>query len=250
MTEYAILLTGDENRWHNATAEERAATFARHDRFTVALGERGHTVTGGAELEHSRGGQGRPRHERCDQRHRRPLRGVRGAAGRLLPRQLRQPRRPARRLRHPGRRRRRHRGAGLRPGARGRGLMRFLLLIAYDDSTWPESTAEQRQEFFDAHHAFEQSVYAHGQLVSGDALAERGPGLHGAPPRRRVAADRRTVRGDGGADRRVLPHRRARRAGRAGGRAVPAPAVHRRGAPVDRHRRLRAERPARRRRGG
>ena len=55
MTEYAILLTGDEDRWANATAEERAATFARHDRFTVALGERGHTVTGGAELEHSRG---------------------------------------------------------------------------------------------------------------------------------------------------------------------------------------------------
>jgi len=62
MTEYAILLTGDrahgeagENRWANATPEERAATFARHDRFTVALGERGHTVTGGAELEHSRG---------------------------------------------------------------------------------------------------------------------------------------------------------------------------------------------------
>ena len=62
MTEYAILLTGDrahgeagENRWANASPEERAATFARHDRFTVALGERGHTVTGGAELEHSRG---------------------------------------------------------------------------------------------------------------------------------------------------------------------------------------------------
>jgi len=49
--------------------------------------------------------------------------------------------------------------------------MRFLFLIAYDDSTWPESTAEQRQEFVDAHHAFEQSVYAHGRLVSGDALA-------------------------------------------------------------------------------
>ena len=62
MTEHAVLLTGDrahgeagENRWANATPEERAATFARHDRFTVALGERGHTVTGGAELEHSRG---------------------------------------------------------------------------------------------------------------------------------------------------------------------------------------------------
>ena len=49
--------------------------------------------------------------------------------------------------------------------------MRFLFLIAYDDSTWPESTAEQRQEFVDAHHAVEQSVYAHGRLVSGDALA-------------------------------------------------------------------------------
>src|SRR3954471_5714943 len=55
MTEYAILLTGDEDRWANATAEERAATFARHERFTVALRERGHTVTGGAELAHSRG---------------------------------------------------------------------------------------------------------------------------------------------------------------------------------------------------
>ena len=55
--------------------------------------------------------------------------------------------------------------------------MRFLLLIAYDDSTWPESTAEQRQEFFDAHHAFEQSVYAHGRLVSGDALASADRGF-------------------------------------------------------------------------
>jgi len=55
--------------------------------------------------------------------------------------------------------------------------MRFLLLIAYDDSEWPESTAEQRQEFFDAHHAFEQSMYAHGQLVSGNALAGVGGGF-------------------------------------------------------------------------
>jgi hypothetical protein len=49
--------------------------------------------------------------------------------------------------------------------------MRFLILIAYNESTWPEATAEQRQEFADAHHAFEQSVYANGRLVSGDALA-------------------------------------------------------------------------------
>jgi hypothetical protein len=49
--------------------------------------------------------------------------------------------------------------------------MRFLILIAYDESAWPEATAEQRQQFADAHHAFEQSVYATGRLVSGDALA-------------------------------------------------------------------------------
>lgn len=55
--------------------------------------------------------------------------------------------------------------------------MRFLILIAYDESTWPEATAEQRQEFADAHHAFEQAVYAHGELVSGDALASSDRGF-------------------------------------------------------------------------
>jgi hypothetical protein len=55
MTDYAILLTGDEERWANATEEQRAATFARHDEFSTALEKRGHSVTGGAELAHSRG---------------------------------------------------------------------------------------------------------------------------------------------------------------------------------------------------
>lgn len=55
--------------------------------------------------------------------------------------------------------------------------MRFLLLIAYDESTWPESTAEQRQELFDAHHAFEQAVYARGSLVGGGALADVDQGF-------------------------------------------------------------------------
>ena len=55
--------------------------------------------------------------------------------------------------------------------------MRFFILIAYDESTWPEATAEQRQEFADAHHAFEQAVYAHGTLVSGDALASSDRGF-------------------------------------------------------------------------
>jgi hypothetical protein len=55
MTEYAIFLTGDEEGWANATEEQRAATFARHGEFMTALEQRGHTVTGGAELTHSRG---------------------------------------------------------------------------------------------------------------------------------------------------------------------------------------------------
>ena len=50
--------------------------------------------------------------------------------------------------------------------------MEFLVLITYESSRWDEATADQRQEFFDAHHAFEQAVYARGRLVSGAALAE------------------------------------------------------------------------------
>lgn len=50
--------------------------------------------------------------------------------------------------------------------------MRFVLFIAYQSSGWEEATAGQRQEFFDAHHAFEQAVYARGSIVSGDALAD------------------------------------------------------------------------------
>ena len=74
-------------------------------------------------------------------------------------------------------------------------------------------------------------MYAHGELVSGDALAgaERGFTVrHDGDGWQRTEGP--FAGGNGGADRRVLPHRRARRAGGAGGRAVPAPAVHRRGA--------------------
>ena len=54
MTEYAVLLPGDESAWEAASADERAATFARHEEFSRLLAERGHRVTGGAELTHSR----------------------------------------------------------------------------------------------------------------------------------------------------------------------------------------------------
>lgn len=54
MTTYLVLLPGDEAGWESATPQERAAVFAEHDRFSRTLEERGHRVTGGAELAHSR----------------------------------------------------------------------------------------------------------------------------------------------------------------------------------------------------
>lgn len=53
MTEYAVLLPGDESVWASATAEERAEVFERHMKFTQLLAERGHQVTGGNELQPS-----------------------------------------------------------------------------------------------------------------------------------------------------------------------------------------------------
>ena len=53
-TEYAVLLAGNEDAWASATPEEQAAVFARHDDFMRLLAERGHRVTGGAELTPSR----------------------------------------------------------------------------------------------------------------------------------------------------------------------------------------------------
>jgi hypothetical protein len=53
MTEYLILLPGDESSWETADEATRAAIYERHVVFSRALEERGHTVTGGAELAHS-----------------------------------------------------------------------------------------------------------------------------------------------------------------------------------------------------
>ncbi|MCK9792358.1 YciI family protein [Isoptericola sp. 4D.3] len=54
MTTYVVLLPGVEDAWENASAEQRAAVYARHQEFARVLAERGHRVTGGAELTHSR----------------------------------------------------------------------------------------------------------------------------------------------------------------------------------------------------
>jgi len=54
MTQYVILLPGNEAVWQGATAEQRAQMYDRHRRFMDLLGERGHAMTGGAELTSSR----------------------------------------------------------------------------------------------------------------------------------------------------------------------------------------------------
>lgn len=56
-TTYAILLPGDENAWANADPEERNRVYGLHTEFMKALAERGHTMTGGAELTHSSTGR-------------------------------------------------------------------------------------------------------------------------------------------------------------------------------------------------
>ncbi len=53
MTEYAVLIPGNEAAWAEATEEDKAATYARHEGFARMLAERGHTMTGGTELTHS-----------------------------------------------------------------------------------------------------------------------------------------------------------------------------------------------------
>jgi hypothetical protein len=50
MTEYAVLLLGDAERWWDMTEEERRAGYAQHDTFSQQVHERGHRITGGAEL--------------------------------------------------------------------------------------------------------------------------------------------------------------------------------------------------------
>lgn len=54
MTTYAVLLPGDEAVWEAATPQQRDDTYARHAEFARLLTERGHRITGGAELTHSR----------------------------------------------------------------------------------------------------------------------------------------------------------------------------------------------------
>jgi hypothetical protein len=50
MSTYAIMLPVGEDRWASASPDEKRAGYAAHREFTRLLAERGHKVTGGAEL--------------------------------------------------------------------------------------------------------------------------------------------------------------------------------------------------------
>jgi hypothetical protein len=54
MTTYVVLLPGAEDAWERSSPERRAEVYERHERFARTLAERGHRMTGGAELTHSR----------------------------------------------------------------------------------------------------------------------------------------------------------------------------------------------------
>jgi hypothetical protein len=54
MAKYVILIPGNEEYWDRSTAEEKQEMYGTHEKFAAMLSERGHTVTGGAELHHSR----------------------------------------------------------------------------------------------------------------------------------------------------------------------------------------------------
>jgi hypothetical protein len=53
MTEYVVLIPGNEETWDAASAEDKQAMYAKHNEFAELLAERGHKVTAGAELTRS-----------------------------------------------------------------------------------------------------------------------------------------------------------------------------------------------------
>lgn len=54
MTSYVVLLPGDESAWEATPEEQKQEMYAVHAQFAKLLAERGHKLTGGAELAPSR----------------------------------------------------------------------------------------------------------------------------------------------------------------------------------------------------
>jgi hypothetical protein len=54
MSEYVVLIPANEADWEAASDADREAMYAKHREFSELLAERGHKMTGGHELTHSR----------------------------------------------------------------------------------------------------------------------------------------------------------------------------------------------------
>lgn len=54
MTRYIVLFPEGEDRFEQMTPEQKAAGYEAHGKFAALLAERGHKITGGAQLQHSR----------------------------------------------------------------------------------------------------------------------------------------------------------------------------------------------------
>jgi hypothetical protein len=50
-------------------------------------------------------------------------------------------------------------------------VRRYVVLVAYEPEHWASASEELRQEYFAAHHAFEDYVDAHGRRISSAPLA-------------------------------------------------------------------------------
>ena len=192
MTEYVVLLPGDESQWAAASAADKEAMYAIHREFAQALEERGHKVTGGSELANS--SEAKVLHTDADGNHTvtdgpyaetvEQLTGfyiVQSDDLDDLDRGLQDPR-P---------RRGRHRD----PGGGGRlRLVRFLVLMAEEDhfDRWEGASEDEQQAFFDGLAAFTSAVRERGQVLFGEALAR--PEQAADPARRRPPRRGRTPR--------------------------------------------------------
>ena len=54
MSRYIVLIPDNEAAWEASSEEDKQRMYALHQKFSDLLEERGHKMTGGAELAHSR----------------------------------------------------------------------------------------------------------------------------------------------------------------------------------------------------
>jgi hypothetical protein len=64
--------------------------------------------------------------------------------------------------------------------------MKYLVLLAADETDWATATHEERQQVMDAHDAFHRAVAERASMVAGEALAESSQArtlrhVHGEP---------------------------------------------------------------------